>query len=112
MEFKWIVVIITIWIIVSLLVGFVEAAMLGGDIDPMTGEPTQPGVLNTLMNSKITSLAFWGAVMAMATFHFPAIFYGGYVILQWIFFVPIFAAFLIMMAGYIASHIPVIGRGS
>jgi len=112
MEMKWIVLVISAWIVVSLLVGVVEGLIMGGDIDPMTGESVQPGVLNTLLSAKITSLAFWGAVVNMASFHFPSIFYGEWAILQWIFFLPISIAFLIMMAGYIASHIPVIGRGS
>ena len=126
MAFKWIVFLLSAWIIVSLLVGVVENVMVGGAIDPDTGESIQIGVLNTLLNSPVitnqslggkfaaafTDTQFWGAIAAMVTFHFPAIFYGAWQTLQWVFFVPFCVAFVIMMGGYIMAHIPIIGRGT
>lgn len=126
MAFKWIVFVVTAWIVVSLLVGVVENVVIGGAIDPETGEPIQISVLNDLMNSpvitnqsfgaKVSALfsddKFWIAVGAMITFRFPAIFYGAWATLQWVFFLPFCVAFIIMMGGYMAAHIPLVGRGT
>lgn len=126
MAFKWIVFVVTAWIVVSLLVGVVDNTMIGGAIDSETGEPIQTSVLNDLVTSPVftsqtlggrfsavfTDLQFWSAVFAMITFNFPSIFYGAWVILQWVFFFPFCIAFLIMMGGYIMAHIPIVGRGT
>ena len=126
MAFKWIVFVLTAWIVVSLLVGVVDNAMIGGTIDPDTGEPTATSVLNDLMTSPVitnqsfgakfsavfTDTTFWSAIGTMMLFRFPSIFHGAWAILQWVFFFPFCVAFIIMMGGYIMAHIPIIGRGT
>ena len=126
MAFKWIVFVVTAWILVSLLGGVVENVVIGGAVDPATGLPIQTSVLNDLMSSPVmtnqsfgakvsamfTDTQFWSAIAAMVTFNFPAIFHGAWGMLQWAFFLPFCIAFIIMMGGYIMAHIPVIGRGT
>ena len=126
MSFKWIVFVVMVWVVVSLLVGVVENAMIGGAIDAETGEPIQTSVLNDLMTSPVftgqtlgakmsavfNDEKFWGAIFSMTIFRFPAIFYGGWVFLQWVFFFPFCIAFVIMMGGWLLAHIPIVGRGT
>lgn len=102
MGVKWVVFILMSWIIVSLLVGVVENVMIGGGIDTETGQPLTQTVLNRLMTSHVITAQslgakiawavvdtqFWGAIGSMITFDFPAIFYGGYIVFQWVFFLP------------------------
>jgi hypothetical protein len=102
MSIKWAVFILMAWVIVSLLVGVAENAMLGGGVDADTGLPVTHTVLNDLatcptitahsLDAKIvsafTDTKFWSAIGHMITFDFPAIFNGGWVVFQWIFFLP------------------------
>lgn len=110
MQFKWIVFVLTAWILVAFLVGVVEGAMVGGPIDVETGEPSATTVIYNLMNGSFSARA--NAFVGMMAFHFPAIFHGGYAFFQWVFFLPFIIAFAVMMLGYILAHIPVIGRGT
>ena len=123
---KWIVFILMAWIVTSMLCGVAENAVIGGAIDPETGDPIQTSVLNDLAQSKVltaptlgakisaafTDGAFWSALAHIIAFQFPAIFHGSWIIFQWVFFLPFVIAFGVCMMGYIMSHIPVIGRGS
>jgi hypothetical protein len=102
MGVKWVVFVLMAWIIVSLLVGVVENVMVGGGTDIEKSQPVTQTVLNDLMTSPtitahslgakvvsaFTDAKFWGAIGHLITFDFPAIFYGEYVIFQWIFFFP------------------------
>ena len=112
MEFKWIVLVISIWLLLSALCGVAEGELLGGGIDPETGEAIHTSVLNTLMTNSIISASFWGAAFNMAKFNYPAVFSGSWEFLRWLFLVPLSTAFIIMFGGWIAAHIPVIGRGT
>ncbi len=105
MSFKIIVFVTTIWIVVSLICGAIEGALLG------SGGASQD-VLSTLMESDFGSSSFWGALVAMITFDFPTLFQGPYAILQWVFFLPLLLAFGVMFGGFILAHIPLIGRGT
>lgn len=123
---KWIILVVMVWIILAVLVGVAEDAFIGGGIDPATGEPIQTSVLNDLMTSKTLTAptlgarismsfsddVFWSAIATMMLFDFPGIFYGSWMMLQWIFFLPLMIGFAIILGGYIMAHIPVIGRGS
>lgn len=99
---KWIVFILMAWVVTSLLVGVVDHAMVGGGTDPDSGEAMTTTVLNDLMTSKtltaptlgakiassFTDGQFWSAIGHMMLFDFPSVFHGGWMILQWIFFMP------------------------
>jgi len=99
MQFKWVVLVTSIWILLALLGGVMEGAYLTG------GEQS---TLNTIMSSKVmtsttiwgriagvfTDGAFWNALFSMLMFDF-AMFEGEWVILQWVFFLPILVAFVV-----------------
>jgi len=99
MSFKWVVLIVSIWIVLSLLGGIMEGAYVGG---------SEQSTLNTLMSSRVmtstsiwgkiagvfTDGAFWDALFTMMMFRF-AMFTGEWVILQWIFFLPLLVAFVV-----------------
>lgn len=110
MELKWIIFVLTLWIVVSLLVGVAEGVMIGGAVDPSTGEPQATSTIQDLLSGSFSERM--GALGNMITFDFPSIFYGGWAILKWIFFLPFAIAFAVMTAGYALAHIPVFGRGS
>lgn len=111
MSIKWTVFVFMAWIIVSLLVGVVENVMIGGGVDLDSGQPVVRTVLNDLMTcptitahslgakivAAFTDSKFWSAIGHMITFDFPAIFNGGYVVFQWIFFVPFSLGFAICL---------------
>jgi len=96
MQFKWLVLVVSIWILLALLGGIMEGAYLEGD---------EQGTLNTLMSSRVmtsttflgriagifTDGAFWGALFSILTFQF-AMFTGPWVMLQWVFFLPLAVA--------------------
>lgn len=110
MQFKWIVFVLMVWILVAFLVGVVEGVMVGGPIDPETGVASATTIIHDLMNGSFFARA--NAFVGMMAFDFPTIFHGGYAFLKWVFFLPFVVAFAVMMLGYILAHIPVIGRGS
>lgn len=110
MEVKWIILLVSAWIVVALLAGVAQDTMIGGDtIDPDTGESITTSTLNDLAVGSFSQRAH--AIVSVMSFDFPAIFHGGWAILRWIFFLPFVIAFGIMMLAYILAHIPVIGRG-
>lgn len=110
MELKWIIFVVMLWVVTSLLVGVAQGVMIGGAVDPVTGEPQATSIIDTLEGGSFTERV--GALGNMLTFNFPEIFAGGWAILRWIFFLPFVIAFAVMALGYALSHIPVIGRGS
>jgi len=99
MQFKWLVVIVSIWILLALLGGIMEGAYL---------EHGEQGHLNTIMSSKVvesttiwgkiaglfTDRSFWDALGNIIIFNF-AMFEGPWVILQWVFFLPLAVATLV-----------------
>ena len=110
MQLKWIAFVLMAWVITSLLVGVAAGALVGGTIDPHTGETLTAITINDLMHGDFFTRA--GALGNMMVFNFPSVFYGGWAILRWIFFIPFAAAFGVMMLGYLLAHIPIIGRGT
>ena len=107
MELKWIVFLVMAWVIVALLVGVAEGVVIGGAVDPTTGVPMATSTLSNLAQGDFFQRA--GAMVNVMTFDFPEIFYGGYAILHWIFFLPFVIAFGLMMLAFILSHIPIFG---
>lgn len=99
---KWFVFILMAWVAVALLVGVVEHTIVGGGTVAGTDGEAVTSVLNDLMTSKtvtaptlgakfttsFTDGTFWEAIGHMMLFDFPAVFHGGWVILQWLFFMP------------------------
>jgi len=93
---KWIIFLITTWLILAILGGVIEGAYVG------TGAGTEQTVLNTLMNCKVmTSTTIWGkisgvftdssffwAMFKVLTFDF-VFFTGVWEIVRWVFFLPI-----------------------
>lgn len=110
MQFKYIVFILMAWIILSLLVGIAEHVVVGGAVDPATGLPYATSMLAELTTGHFSAKA--GAAIALASFNFPAIFYGAWGYVRWIFFLPFGIAFAIMMGGWIFSYIRGGGGGS
>lgn len=107
MTFKIIVFVFSTWIAMSLLCGIAEGVIVGG-----SGLAGTQSTLNTLMYSDFASVSFARSLGSMLIFKFPALFTSGYVMAQWLFFLAPIAAFGVMMAAFILSHIPLIGRGS
>jgi len=103
MQLKYIVFLIMTWIVVSLLVGIAEHVIVGGAVDPATGLPYATSMLIELTTGTFPEKA--GAAMALASFNFPAIFYGAWGYVRWIFFLPFGIAFGIMMGGWLFSYI-------
>lgn len=107
MSFKIILFTVTTWMVLSLLCGVCEGALMS------TAEgAASVSNISTLAQGDFASWTFWKTIGNMITFNFPYLFTGPYVILQWVFFVPLVLAFGIMMGGFILAHIPLIGRGT
>jgi len=110
MQFKYIVFLLMAWIVVTLLVGIAEHVVVGGAVDPATGLPYAISMLTTLTTGGFAEKG--GAVVALASFNFPAIFYGAWGYIRWIFFLPFGIAFMIMMGGWLFSYLRGGGGGS
>lgn len=106
MTFRIIVFTATIWIVLSFLCGICEGALLSGE------DGATQSTLNTLANSDFASWEFAKALGKMIMFDYPTMFEGSWAMVQWIFFLPLAIGFGVMFAGFVISHIPLIGRGT
>ena len=93
---KWIIFLVTAWLILALLGGVIDNAFIG------TGSGSEQSTLNTLMSFKVftgievfgivtlplPNLAFFGALVQLFTFDL-AMFEGSTEIFRWMFFLPI-----------------------
>lgn len=91
---KWVIGIVTLWLILGLLGGVIENAYLGSDeqsklntlMTPLLAESTWD-FIGKMVTALITP-AWWGALVGMFMFDF-AMFTGAMVIFQWILFLPL-----------------------
>jgi hypothetical protein len=105
MQLKWVVFMLTLWIVVAFMVGIAEGAMIGGMVDA-DGQPITMSMIERLTDGSVGEKV--GAFLGMMRFNF-SIFDGDWAILQWIFFLPFAVAFGIFAAAY--TWRAVLGRG-
>ena len=97
---KWTIGLITLWVILSLLGGIIEYAYLGAAeesklevlLSPLLAESIWDKVGS--MVGAVVTMDWWNAVAGMLLFDY-AMFQGAWVIVQWIFFLPLAIAIIV-----------------
>lgn len=110
---KWLIFIVSVWITIMILGTIMEAAWVGkGETSIMNTLQTLPVfVENGSVIGAVIDPSSWGALYSMMTLNF-AFFDESTEIIRWIVFLPLAIPFTILFLFFLASHLPVIGRGS
>ena len=111
---KWLIFIISVWVTLTVLGTIMEAAWFesGSEESTMSALLALPiftedgSVVGTVISPNS-----WGALYNILTLNF-AFFTGEAAIIRWIIFLPLSAAFTILFLFFLASHVPIIGRGT
>ena len=91
---KWIIGIITLWVLLGLMGGIIEHAYLGGDEESKLEILLAPLLADSIweflgsMVSSVTTMDWWSALIGMFMMNF-AMFTGVWIVVQWVFFLPL-----------------------
>ena len=99
---KWIILVVSIWIVLGLIGGIMEGAYMGsGEESTLNSLMTSQVMTSTTLWGRISGVftdgQAWGALVKLVTFDL-AMFEGGWAIFQWIFFFPMAIALVLTIA--------------